>query len=117
MLDPRLTKLADLLINYSTRIQPGEHLLIEAFDLPEEMVVALIRACREAGGHAHAIVRNNRIMRALVGAGKPRYLAALAERLCLIYFVIQWLLDLPHRLQSRLGAFEAAIYAPMGCAV
>lgn len=30
-----------------------------------------------------------RIMRSLLGAGKPRYLSVLAERLCLIYFVIQ----------------------------
>ena len=28
MMDPRLTKLADLLVNYSTRIQPGEHVTI-----------------------------------------------------------------------------------------
>lgn len=30
-----------------------------------------------------------RIMRSLMGAGKPRYLAVLAERLCLIYFLIR----------------------------
>ena len=29
-----------------------------------------------------------RIMRLLVGAGKPRHLAVLAERLCLTYFVM-----------------------------
>ena len=71
-MDPRFAKLADLLVNYSTRLQPGEHLLIEAFDLPEQMVIALVRAAREAGGHPHAIVRNNRVMRALVeGADEP----------------------------------------------
>ena len=29
-----------------------------------------------------------RIMRSLIGAGKPRYAAVLAERLCFIYFTI-----------------------------
>jgi aminopeptidase len=66
MLDPRMTRLADLLVNYSTRVQPGEHLLIEIFDGPEEMAVALVKAARKAGGHPHVTVRANRIMRALV---------------------------------------------------
>jgi aminopeptidase len=66
MRDPRYTKLAELLISHSTRIQPGEHLLIEAFDLPSEMVVELVRACRAAGGHPHVTIRDTRIMRALV---------------------------------------------------
>ena len=30
-----------------------------------------------------------RIMRSLIGAGKPRYAAVLAERLCFIYFAIE----------------------------
>ena len=30
-----------------------------------------------------------RIMRSLIGAGKPRYAAVLAERLCSIYFTTQ----------------------------
>jgi aminopeptidase len=65
MTDPRITKLAELLINHSTRLQKGEHVLIEAFDIPEEMTIALIKAARKAGGHPHVALRNNRIMRAL----------------------------------------------------
>lgn len=30
MLDPRITKLADVLVNYSVKAQPGENILIEA---------------------------------------------------------------------------------------
>lgn len=65
MNDPRITRLAELLINHSTRLQKGEHLLIEAFDIPEEMVIALVREARKAGGHPHVAIRNGRIMRAL----------------------------------------------------
>ena len=38
MHDPRLNQLADLLVNHSTRLQAGEHVLIETFDIPEEMI-------------------------------------------------------------------------------
>jgi transposase len=54
-----------------------------------------------------------RIMRALLGAGKPRYLAVLAERLCFIYFVMKQCTELPQRFWSRSSAKEAAKYAPM----
>jgi dienelactone hydrolase len=43
MHDPRLDALADLLINHSTRLLEGEKILIETFDIPEDMVIALIR--------------------------------------------------------------------------
>ena len=65
MPDPRYTKLADLLINHSTSLQTGEHVLIEVFDAPDDMVIALIKSARHAGGHPHVAIRSNRVMRAL----------------------------------------------------
>ena len=50
MHDSRLDKLADVLTTHSTKVQPGEYVLIEGSDIPEEMIIALIRAVREAGG-------------------------------------------------------------------
>ena len=49
MHDPRLDALAQLLVTHSTRLQPGEKILIETFDIPEDMVIALIRAVRQTG--------------------------------------------------------------------
>jgi aminopeptidase len=66
MPDPRYTKLADLLINYSTRLKRGEHILIEAFDIPQRMVIELVKSARKAGGHPHVAIRDQRVMRALV---------------------------------------------------
>ena len=43
-MDPRYQKLADLLVRHSTKLGKGEHVLIEAFDIPVEMTIALIRA-------------------------------------------------------------------------
>jgi aminopeptidase len=79
MTDPRYHRLAELLINHSTAIQPGEHLLIEAFDLPEAMVIALVRAARRAGGHPHVELRNNRIMRALNESAQEENLRVWSE--------------------------------------
>ncbi|MCH8006299.1 MAG: aminopeptidase [Planctomycetes bacterium] len=65
MNDPRMDKLADLLIDHSVALRKGEHLLIESFDAPPEMVIALVRAARCRGGQPHVALRSNRILRAL----------------------------------------------------
>jgi len=65
MMDPRIPQLADVLINHSTKLQPGEHVLIETFDAPDEIVVALIEAARAKGAHPHVATRHNRILRAM----------------------------------------------------
>jgi aminopeptidase len=49
MHDARFDKLAKLLVEYSTRLKRNENVLIEAFDVPDEMTIALIRAARKAG--------------------------------------------------------------------
>src|SRR5437667_8641403 len=50
MHDIRFDNLAKLLVEYSIRLRRNENGLIEAFDIPDEMTVALIRAVRKAGG-------------------------------------------------------------------
>ncbi|MBI0582073.1 MAG: aminopeptidase, partial [Methanomassiliicoccales archaeon] len=42
MYDPRMRKLADVLIDHSVRLQKGETVYIEAFDIPSEMVEVLL---------------------------------------------------------------------------
>ena len=49
-MDPRYINLARNLTSHSTNIQPNESVLIHAFDIPDEMTLALIRAVRERGG-------------------------------------------------------------------
>ena len=48
MQDARFDKLASLLVDYSTALKRNEKVLIEAFDAPDEMTIALIRAARKA---------------------------------------------------------------------
>ncbi len=74
MTDPRMESLAELLIKHSVALQPGEHILIEAFDIPEAMVIAMVVAARRAGGHPHVALRCNRVMAALnADAGEDNY--------------------------------------------
>ena len=44
----------------------GEKVLIHAFDIPEEMVVALVRAARDRGAIPFVSLQNARISRELV---------------------------------------------------
>lgn len=48
MHDPRFDKLAKLLTAFSTKLKPGDKVLIDSFDIPPQMTVALIRAVRAA---------------------------------------------------------------------
>ena len=66
MYDARYEKLADVLVNHSTKIKEGENALIEAIDIPEEMVIALIRKIRQAGGKPHVTIKQNRVQRELI---------------------------------------------------
>src|SRR5207249_9856941 len=47
--DPRFDRLAEILTGYSTELKRNEKVLIEAFDAPDEMTIALVRATRKRG--------------------------------------------------------------------
>lgn len=46
MRDPRFQALAAQLAGYSTSLRPGDRVLLELTDIPEEMGIALIREVR-----------------------------------------------------------------------
>ena len=66
MIDPRITKLADVLINYSCAVKKGDKILIEAIDIPHEFTTELVRLAHEAGGSPLVKLDSNRIKRALM---------------------------------------------------
>jgi aminopeptidase len=78
MHDERFDKLAKLLVGYSIRLKRNETVLIEAFDVPDEMTVALIRATRNAGGVPFAQVYHGRVNRALALEVSDRQLNLMA---------------------------------------
>ncbi len=69
MLDPRYTKLANLLINYSCEVKANDTLLIEAIDVPHEFTKEVVRVCAAAGGRPMVMLKSNEINRALMMAG------------------------------------------------
>ncbi|MEM8929530.1 MAG: aminopeptidase [Acidobacteriota bacterium] len=66
MHDPRFDHLAEVLIQHSTRLQKGETVLIEAYDIPHEVVRALIRRTRAAGATPVVWLKNNMLHRELL---------------------------------------------------
>ncbi|MFN2508508.1 MAG: aminopeptidase, partial [Chthoniobacterales bacterium] len=74
MHDPRFDKLAQLLVGYSIQLKRGETVLIEAFDVPDEMTIALVRAARNAGAIPFVQIQHGRVNRELALKAMERQL-------------------------------------------
>ncbi|HXJ75155.1 MAG TPA: aminopeptidase, partial [Candidatus Dormibacteraeota bacterium] len=66
MIDSRYTKLARLLVEYSTALRKGDKVLIDAIDIPDEFTVELMRAARRVGATPLVEVRHGRITREIL---------------------------------------------------
>lgn len=74
MHDPRFDRLAKLLVEYSTRLKRNETVLIETFDVPDEMSVALVRAARRVGAIPFVQIQRSRVNRELALKATERQL-------------------------------------------
>jgi len=79
MIDPRITKLADTLVNYSCGVAPGEKVLIEAIDVPHELTTECVRLVREAGGSPLVSLKSVRVLRSLLLNGSEDQWNLVAE--------------------------------------
>jgi aminopeptidase len=79
MTDPRYTKLAELLIGYSTALKKGENILLDMMDVPDEMVVELMRSARRAGGTPLVEIRHTRVGRETMLGTDARHAALVAD--------------------------------------
>ncbi|WP_040949570.1 aminopeptidase [Gorillibacterium massiliense] len=66
MADIRYAKLADLLVNYSTEVQPGENVLVEATNVEKALVNEIVKAVHKAGGHPFVTLRDTSVTRQLL---------------------------------------------------
>ena len=66
MTDPRYTKLAKLLVNYSCALKKGERILLDMIDVPDEFTVEMIRAVRAVGATPFVETRHTRVGRELL---------------------------------------------------
>ena len=79
MRDERLNKLADGLVNYSVHLERGEKVFIEATDVPEELVCALLEKVYAAGGIPYVKLCANRVRRSLLMGADKKSIQKLAE--------------------------------------
>ena len=80
MHDPRITKLADVLVNHSCRLQAGDKVLIEAFDLPDAQLVSrLVEAAAGKGAIPLVTWKCNAVLRSLYQHGTRESLSLAGE--------------------------------------
>ncbi len=79
MTDPRIDKLADVLVNYSCAVKAGDKVLVEAIDVPHSFSKALVRAVAAAGGRPLVMLKSNEINRALMVAGSQEQWDTIAK--------------------------------------
>jgi aminopeptidase len=66
MLDPRITKLAELLCTHSTGLTPDDKVLIHAFDIPEEAVAEVVRVAQSKGAQVALRLESNLVRRQMM---------------------------------------------------
>ena len=57
--------LTEILIRHSTKLQPGDHVLIDAHDVPEAFIISLIRGVKNCGAFPFVQLHTGRITREL----------------------------------------------------
>ena len=72
MTDPRYTRLARLLVEYSTALRKGDRILLDMIDVPDEFTIELIRAARRAGAIPLVETRHTRVGRELLRQAREK---------------------------------------------
>jgi len=63
MADTRRRRLAELLVHHSTRLQPGDRVLVESFDACPDFICDIVESVRRAGALAFVEMRSNPVLR------------------------------------------------------
>jgi len=79
MSDPRCNSLARVLVGHSTKLKKGERVLIDVSETPEDFVIALIRAAREAKADPFVVMHSNRVSRELARGMTATQASTMAE--------------------------------------
>src|SRR6266480_3240717 len=79
MTDPRFSKLATLLADYSTELKKGDRVLLDMIDVPDEFTIELMRAARKAGAIPLVEVRHTRVSREIIRDTNDRHAALVRD--------------------------------------
>jgi aminopeptidase len=104
IIDPRFTELAKGLTGFSTALKKGERVLIDAYDVPDAMVIALMRAARARGAMPYTQINRARISREMAIGAEEAQIATTSE----IELARMKLMDAYIALRGSDNIFEAA---------
>jgi aminopeptidase len=79
LLDARLERLAEVLVTYSIKVQPGENVLVEAFGINNDLVRAIVRQVHKAGGRPFVNIRDHQVIRELLVSASEEQIRTWAE--------------------------------------
>ncbi|KAA0785345.1 aminopeptidase [Bacillus wiedmannii] len=101
----RLSKLADILVNHSTKVQPGDQVLIQSVtEIDPAVVREIIKSVEKAGGYAHVSMRDVSVTRQLILSGSEEQFKLLADGECYRLSKMQVYINL----RSPRNAYELA---------
>ncbi len=79
MIDPRMTRLAEVLVLHSCAAKPGDKILIEATDMPEEFVAECVRVAAEHDVSPLVSIKSSRVNRLLLHHAQRDQFELMAE--------------------------------------
>jgi aminopeptidase len=79
MRDPRNARLAELIVSHSTRLEAGEAIYIESFDLAGDLVLDLIEAVQHRGAIPIVHTVSTAVQRALLSGATEPHMKLLAD--------------------------------------
>ena len=79
MQDPRIQKLAQQLVQFSTNLKAGEKVLIDLAEVPDEIGIALVREAREVGAIPFLRIGHAKLNREMLKGATAEQYAAVAE--------------------------------------
>ncbi|MCL6606277.1 MAG: aminopeptidase [Paenibacillus sp.] len=79
MKDPRIQKLAENLVGYSVKVQPGENVLVEMIGSERDLINAIVEEIGKVGGHAFVQLTDRTVQRSMLKYATRESLQTWAE--------------------------------------
>ena len=81
MHDPRVDQLARQLVRYSTSLKKGEKILLDLYDVPDSIGLALVREARAKGALPFLRIQSSRLIREMLSGAEDAQYQVMAKHL------------------------------------
>ena len=72
MADQRLNKLAKLLVNYSTKVKPGDFVFVSCDEIATPWMVEIVKEVVKAGAHVETVLTSQEVSEIKIGRASCR---------------------------------------------